>query len=550
MLALMNPLYYLLNRFNIRHKLIFLFAVVPVLPLIGIYWLGMPVNWLSIILISIIGLALGRFMSMDIGRPMRHLSDSIKSVAESGDFSVQLPGAERNDITGVSVRHFNMMLQRLNSDIGAVNEVMGAVAKGAFAQRIEVDMIGSFATLKQATNASIDSLEGTMLALQRVMESLQQGDFSARMGSEIEGQFALKVNGAMAAMDQAFEEMGQVMQAMAKGDFEARVEMQMAGDLEVLKDHVNRSMADLSRAVAEVTGVTAAMSEGDLSHVMGTNYEGQLGLIASSLNATNNNLASMVSEVRGLAEQVNRGADEINKGGQDLTNRTADQAASLEETAASMEQMASTVKLNSDNAMRADDKMQKSLLETRSSTEIVSQAVTAMDEIAQASKKIADIIAIIDGIAFQTNLLALNASVEAARAGEHGRGFAVVAGEVRTLAQRSADAAKDIGDLIGDSVQRVELGNKLVQDTGQALQGISQSIDEVAESVAAIASASKEQAAGINQVNMTVGQLDSINQQNSALVEESAAAAESLMQQAGELNNTMAAFITDSHAVT
>jgi methyl-accepting chemotaxis protein len=207
-----------------------------------------------------------------------------------------------------------------------------------------------------------------------------------------------------------------------------------------------------------------------------------------------------------------------------------------------MEQMASSVRLNADNSEKANNLMRDSMEQAKASGTVVAQAVESMAEIAQSSRKIADIISLIDGIAFQTNLLALNASVEAARAGEHGRGFAVVAGEVRSLAQRAADAAKDITGLINDSGARVEQGSHLVNETGEALDKIRQSLDMVAFTVSEIASASNEQASGIEQVNHAVAQLDVLNQQNSALVEESAAAAGALTDQAAELNELMQFF--------
>ncbi|MDC9721111.1 MAG: methyl-accepting chemotaxis protein [Gammaproteobacteria bacterium] len=298
-------------------------------------------------------------------------------------------------------------------------------------------------------------------------------------------------------------------------------------------------MSSLAAAVQEVTRVTEAMNDGDLGHHVQGRYEGQLGLIAGALNDTNNSLSQMVQNVLSMAGGVNQTAQEIHRGGQHLSSRAHDQAASLEQTAASMEEMAGSVRLNSENAQRADDMMRRARADTQVSTEIVTQAMTAMEGVNQASAKIAEIITIIDGIAFQTNLLALNASVEAARAGEQGRGFAVVAGEVRTLAQRSADAAKDISALITDTRQRVSTSNRLVQETGESLQAINHDIEQVATSVAAIADASKEQALGIEQVNHAVNQLEGINQQNADLVEKSAASATGLIQQSAALNDAM-----------
>ena len=245
-------------------------------------------------------------------------------------------------------------------------------------------------------------------------------------------------------METALGEIGQVMQALAQGRFNRRINVPLEGDLNHLKDNINNSMQALEQAVQEVTQVASAMSDGDLTQVMSDNYEGELNNIAVSLNGISTSVASIVGEVRSMAQDVGRGADEIARGGEDLTNRTATQASSLEETAASMEQMASSVRQNADNADRANGLMKDSMEQAQASGMVVTQAVEAMGQIAQASQKIADIISLIDGIAFQTNLLALNASVEAARAGEHGRGFAVVAGEVRSLAQRAAGPPKTL----------------------------------------------------------------------------------------------------------
>ncbi|HCH33819.1 MAG TPA: hypothetical protein DE045_12820 [Oceanospirillaceae bacterium] len=362
------------------------------------------------------------------------------------------------------------------------------------------------------------------------------------MQGDIEGGFRQQVDNAMATMETALGEIGEVMQDLAQGQFSRRIKVDLEGDLNRLKQDINHSMDALEQAVEDVTRVASAISEGDLSQTMSDNYEGELNNIAIALNGTSASVASIVADVRAMGQEVRRGADEIARGGEDLTNRTATQASSLEETAASMEQMASSVRLNADHSEKANNLMRDAMEQAQASGTVVAQAVESMGEIAQSSRKIADIISLIDGIAFQTNLLALNASVEAARAGEHGRGFAVVAGEVRSLAQRAADAAKDITGLINDSGARVEQGSHLVNETGEALDKIRQSLDMVAFTVSEIASASNEQASGIEQVNHAVAQLDSLNQQNSALVEESAAAAGALTDQAAELNELMQFF--------
>jgi len=250
----------------------------------------------------------------------------------------------------------------------------------------------------------------------------------------------------------------------------------------------------------------------------------------------------VVSRVKRVAADVHRGADEISAGNANLSQRTEEQSSSLEETASSMEEMTTTVKQNADNAAQANQLALAARDQAEKGGNVVSQAVAAMAGINDASKKIADIIGVIDDIAFQTNLLALNAAVEAARAGEQGRGFAVVASEVRSLAGRSATAAKEIKELIQDSVRKVEGGSVLVTQSGQTLEKIVASVKKVSDIVAEIAAASREQSSGIEQVNRAVMQMDELTQQNAALVEEATAASQAMAEQVRGLNEMLARF--------
>jgi methyl-accepting chemotaxis protein len=256
----------------------------------------------------------------------------------------------------------------------------------------------------------------------------------------------------------------------------------------------------------------------------------------------------VIGRIEESANTVATGAEEIAQGNTDLSQRTEEQASSLEETASSMEEMTSTVRQNADNARTANVLAQEAETKASSGGDIVSKAVASMAEINDSSKKISDIIGVIDEIAFQTNLLALNAAVEAARAGEQGRGFAVVAGEVRNLAQRSAAAAKEIKDLIRDSVTKVEDGTSLVNQSGEMLNEIVEAVRKVNQTIADISVASEEQSSGIEQVNKAVSQMDEMTQQNAALVEEASAAGESMSEQARAMKQLLSFFQLDQMA--
>jgi methyl-accepting chemotaxis protein len=285
-----------------------------------------------------------------------------------------------------------------------------------------------------------------------------------------------------------------------------------------------------------------AVAAGDLTRVVEVRSKDEAGALMQALAHMQTSLAKVVTQVRRGSESVSTASEQIAQGNQDLSSRTESQASALEQTAASMEELSSTVRHNSDNAMQANQLAQSASKVAAEGGQVVSQVVNTMKGIENSSKKIADIISVIDGIAFQTNILALNAAVEAARAGEQGRGFAVVAGEVRNLAQRSASAAKEIKDLITDSVERVSSGTALVDKAGSTMNEVVESVRRVTNIMAEISAASKEQSDGVGQVGEAVVQMDQATQQNAALVEEMAAAATSLRTQASDLVQAVAVF--------
>jgi methyl-accepting chemotaxis protein len=302
----------------------------------------------------------------------------------------------------------------------------------------------------------------------------------------------------------------------------------------------------ITRPLAHAVGLAQQVASGDLTADIRVSSKDEVGVLLSALKHMNESLLKTVSEVRSGTETIVTASQQIAAGNLDLSSRTEQQASSLEETASSMMELTSTVRQNADNARQANTLAQDASGIAMRGGQVVSQVVETMASINTSSKKIADIIAVIDGIAFQTNILALNAAVEAARAGEQGRGFAVVASEVRNLAQRSAAAAKEIRGLITDSVGKVEMGGQLVEQAGATMQEIVQGISRVTHIMADIANASAEQSLGIEQVNAAITQMDDVTQQNAALVEEAAAAAGSLENQAASLARLVSSFKLDS----
>ena len=284
------------------------------------------------------------------------------------------------------------------------------------------------------------------------------------------------------------------------------------------------------------------IADGDLSQPIDEFGRNCVGKLVPLLRAMQESLREAVSAIRGGTENIYRGAAEISMGNNDLSSRTEQQAAALEQTAASMEQLTATVKLNADNARQASELADNASLTAGQGGKLVSDVVNTMSGISESSKKIAEITSVINSIAFQTNILALNAAVEAARAGEQGRGFAVVASEVRNLAQRSAGAAKEIETLIGDSVQRVDTGSKLVSEAGSTMNAILKAVGDVTEIMKQIAAASEEQSKGIAQVGTAVAEMDTVTQQNASLVEEVSAAASALERQTEDLQRSVAKF--------
>jgi len=347
------------------------------------------------------------------------------------------------------------------------------------------------------------------------------------------------------------QEIAQLVQDVKAGDLSTRIYMgDKQGFANMLSSGINELTDVIERVLSDVSLVMEAMAEGDLTTAITNDYQGIYAECKNNINGTLINLSNFIVQIRDSADFIDSSSQEIASGNDNLSQRAEQQAASLEQTAASMEQLATTVKDNAGNTQRAHQVVNSASQLAQKGGEIVKSAIIAMQDINDSSNEIAEIIGVIDEIAFQTNLLALNAAVEAARAGEHGRGFAVVATEVRNLAQRSANAAKQSNDLIQNSMQKVRAGTAFVNETGIALTEIVNSVAQVGEIVAQIANASAEQTAGIDQVNQAVSQMDDITQQNAALAEQAAASSISMHDQSTNMSKLLGFFKINSKAAS
>ncbi|AKN95254.1 chemotaxis protein [Xanthomonas oryzae pv. oryzicola] len=477
-----------------------------------------------------------------------HVADSVAA----GNLSISVDSSG-TDETGRLLASMSKMQQQLQKVLHGQQEMKRRHDQGELNFRLdETAFPGDFATIVRGNNDLAASHVAVMMRLSQIMGQYAIGDLHEDMEA-LPGDKAVlsdtmaKVKDNLSSVNR---EIKRLSQCAANGDFSARGDAEnFQHDFRVMVESLNTLMATADGNLQSLSGLLQSIAAGDLTARMSGEFHGVFAQMRDDANATATQLAEIVNGIKQSAVSIKGAASEIAAGNQDLSQRTEQQAASLEETAASMEELTSTVKQNAESARQANQLAIGAASVASQGGEIVSKVVQTMSGIEASSKKIADIISVIDGIAFQTNILALNAAVEAARAGEQGRGFAVVASEVRTLAQRSSGAAKEIKDLIDDSVQRVTDGSVLVHSAGTTMGEIVASVQRVTDIMGEISAASQEQSAGIEQVNQTVTQMDETTQQNAALVEEATAAARSLEEQAVGLTEAVAVFKTE-HGTT
>lgn len=498
--------------------------------------------------ILVAGLIFGVLMVIYILRsavkPIKEMQNVMQAVAQDGNFKRQVPVNNEDEI-GLALVAFNQLLKNLDEAIEQTGVVVMALSQGDFSKRITGEFVGSLNDVKQGVNTSVEQVSSTMAELNQLMQAMAGGDFKAGFDADVKGEFAEIASSAMATvkgLDRVISEINGVMAQVVDGQFSGRVKADAEGDLAKLKTSINETLNNLESVMRNIGEVLQAQAQGDFTKEITTECHGQLKELKDAIHFSSTKVSEVIAQISHSNEVVASAANELAQGSSDLSSRVQQQAAALEETSATMDQMASTVKQNTDNAIQVADMSQQASEEAGQGMTVMKQTIEAMNGIKDSSHRIADIVTLIDGIAFQTNLLALNAAVEAARAGDHGRGFAVVAGEVRALAQKSAEAAKEIKDLIEESVSRVENGSRLAEDSGQSLESITEVIRQVNGMINEISKASQEQTTGVEQVNRVVTDIDQMTQQNAALVEESASASEELNEQANEMREAVAFF--------
>ncbi len=494
------------------------------------------------------GWAITRSLIAQLGGEPAMAAQLANRIAE-GDLSSEVP-VRAGDSTSVMAA-FAKVKKTLDAVEAAQREMFREHEAGAIDFQIDSTRFGgSFATMARGINELVASHIAVKMRVVEIVSRYAQGDLSVDM-DRLPGKKA-QITQAMDAVKTQLTAIDQEIQhlvaAANRGDFTVRGdEQRFQHSFRQMVAGLNQLMQTSQNGLEDVAKVLGAMARGDLTTSITNHYEGTFGKLKDDSNLTVEQLTTIVSQIRGATEAINTASKEIAQGNQDLSSRTEQQASALEETASSMEELTSTVRQNAENARQANQLASSASEIAVKGGETVGQVVTTMGDIAASSKKINDIIGVIDGIAFQTNILALNAAVEAARAGEQGRGFAVVAAEVRNLAQRSAGAAKEIKSLITESVTKVDAGSAQVEEAGRQMQEIVGSVRRVTDIISEIAAASQEQSSGIEQINQAVTSMDQGTQQNAALVEEAAAAAESLQEQARSLAEAVSVFRTGAH---
>ena len=493
----------------------------------------------------LIGIVAAWSITRSIIRPLHEAVDAANKMAK-GDLSFRLQ-VNSTDETGVLIQAMSQTQQSVQALVNDAKELVAAAVDGRLSTRASTGKHqGDYKEIIHGVNNVLDAVVGPLSIAAKYVDDISKGNIPEKISAVYHGDFnAIRnnLNTCIDAVNALVADANMLSQAAVEGRLDTRADISMhQGDFKKVIQGVNSTLDAIAEPVNEVVRVLGALAKCDLTQYITANYQGTFGKLKDDANATVTHLTDVITHIKDSADTVNNAAGEISAGNTNLSQRTEQQASSLEETAASMEELTTTVKQNVDSAKQANQLAAGASEIAARGGDVVSKVVDTMSSISESSKKIVDIISVIDGIAFQTNILALNAAVEAARAGEQGRGFAVVATEVRNLAQRSAAAAKEIKTLINDSVDKVAVGTDLADKAGKTMEEVVTSVKRVTDIMAEISAASLEQSSGIQQVHQAITQMDDVTQQNAALVEQAAAAAASLEEQANGLSTSVGVF--------
>ncbi|WP_329753588.1 methyl-accepting chemotaxis protein [Stenotrophomonas maltophilia] len=509
---------------------------------------------LQLLVLGGVALLVGIAASVMIGRSLTGPLARAVNLAErlsKGQLDQEFRLGGRDELTQLGEAMASVR-QSVQAAIGAQLQMAEQHEAGAIRYRMDASAFpGDFGRMVQATNSLVESHVQVELLMAEVMQRYAIGDLSRDL-PDYPGEKGTLTR-TLAAVKQSLMAINAQIDALARaaraGDFSMRGDAAaFQFQFKAMVEHLNGMMASSQASIADVSDVLRAISHGDLTARMDGEYDGVFARMRDDANTTTAQLTGIVRGIQVAADSINNAAQELAAGNNDLSRRTEQQAANLEEAAASMEELTSTVRQNAELARQADSEAHAAGAAVRETEQAMAQMASVMGEIDQSSARISEISTVIDGIAFQTNILALNAAVEAARAGEQGRGFAVVASEVRTLAQRAGVAAKEIKELIEDAAAKVKSGLAVTVESEAAIARVAQASSRTTQLMSDIAAASKEQAAGIEQVNQVVVQMDQVTQQNAALVEEATAASRALEEQAHALTTSVAVFKVEQGA--
>lgn len=477
-----------------------------------------------------------------IVKPLKGLEQGIVEITSRNDFSLRIEQKHQDEI-GIVIQRFNVLVDSLEKNFDSFSHALERVSNGDFSKRCSLEASGDLEKIKDRLNDTFDSVEVTMNSLQTIAHGIAKGDFSVRVDERVKGSIREEVDHAMNRMSTIINEIGQLMQQLNQGDFSGQIQCEAYGQMADLKLHINESIAHIAMAIQSFSDVVAAQASGDLTKELPKeHFKGQLLDLSDAINYSIVKLNEVVEMVIDTSESVNLSSDKVAQGSSELNFQMQEQAKTVAKTSSTIKELTSSVKDNASNAQTTTQEAHSVMQKAQQGHQIMQKTIEAMQRIQESSQQIAEIVTLIDSIAFQTNLLALNAAVEAARAGEHGRGFAVVAGEVRNLAQKSADAARDIKQLIESSVSRIDQGTELVSQSGDALEEINHSIEEMSQQITKISVASEQQGNGVLQVQEAISMVDHSTQNNSQMVAETQNESEQLHKLAQHLREYISFF--------